>query len=289
MSPETPLPGAHDVDAQKEIRDCVRQNAGTQAAGTDGDPVIERTGEEGGGVIRRLMLQGEEHRDESERAPGESPEGNRLKILPNKIAEQKPAPEDFFHKRDHDRDAQKPEREPSPVCRRSGGEGRWIKRTGVSVARSNPKDFLRRNPDREHQEGNRDREEKSARKSEAVMPPEEDHERAAGNGLQGINPVLRAEDSLFGQDIDQPQHEQESGKGYAMSAQGRVFHGRNGRRALFDSRTAAILRVNFLPRGCLDAIIIIKEEIYGTLCATHGATWQNLPLRLLASMSADIR
>jgi len=87
MSPETPLPGAHDVEAQKEIGNSVGQDTGTQAAGADGDPVIEHARGEGGGVIRRLMLQYEKYRDKAEGAPGKSPERNRFEILFNETAE----------------------------------------------------------------------------------------------------------------------------------------------------------------------------------------------------------
>jgi len=112
----------HNVDAQKEVCDGVGQNAGAQAARADGDPVVESTGEEGGGVIRWLMLQHKEHGNEAEGEPGKSPEGNRFEVLFHKIAEQKPAPEDFFHERHDDSDAQKPECKPPPVGQRAGGK-----------------------------------------------------------------------------------------------------------------------------------------------------------------------
>jgi len=104
MSPKTPLPALHDVKAEQEIGDGVREDTGRETAGAPGDPIEESPGDERGGTVGGCMLQAKTGGHHEKGEPRECANGHGLEILTDEITQQKSAPEYFLQKRDDHRE-----------------------------------------------------------------------------------------------------------------------------------------------------------------------------------------
>ena len=113
--PKAPLAGGHDVNAQPEIGDRVRENASRETTCANRDEVVGDPAKKGGGPVRRLMHQHEGERHNKKRTPLKGSNPHVVEILLNQKSHQKSSPEKFFQNRNNDHQAGKAREHRGPV------------------------------------------------------------------------------------------------------------------------------------------------------------------------------
>ena len=68
--PKAPLLGFHDPEAEQEIREAMGEDAGGEAFGSVGNPVIDRAGQERRGPIGHRVRETEKGCHNPKREPG---------------------------------------------------------------------------------------------------------------------------------------------------------------------------------------------------------------------------
>jgi hypothetical protein len=186
--PKSPLPGLHDPETKQCIREGVRQNTGSEAAGAVSDQVIQDPRAQCRRPVRPGMTQSKEECDHGKGTQIEFAEGNALNIFVDQKSKKKCAPENFFDKWNDDRESDKTQRDRQPVGRRTTRQKSRIK---PERPRSEPEKLLRENPDQKNNGGNEESETNTTEAIEIVRTPETNQQRTARNRLKRIKPELR--------------------------------------------------------------------------------------------------
>lgn len=163
------------------------ERAGGKALRSVGNNIVENAGDQRGRPIGSGVREGKSECHEGKGEPGESAKRNSVELFRDQVTQQKTAPENFFEQRDDHDEAEESERENRPIERRRTGKCIEIK---SDDAIGKPEKLLWRDPDREYEERDDDREESASQRVELVFAAEKKQHRGARERLQRVDPKL---------------------------------------------------------------------------------------------------